>query len=192
MVERTVKILEDSKIIALFFERSQQGINELSEKYGKLCMKVAVNILKNREDSEECVNDAFLAFWNTVPPERPDPLITYLIKITRNTAIKKYHSNTALKRNSFYDTTLSELEEVLYSDNNTESEADIKELTAAINTFLTTVSAENRLFFVRRYYFSDSIKEIAELTGRSPHFVSVRLMRIREKLQKYLRKEELI
>lgn len=184
--------MDDSKIIALFFERSQQGISELSEKYGKLCMKIAVNILKNPEDSEECVNDAYLALWNTVPPEKPDHLLTYVIKLVRNTAIKKYHSNTALKRNSFYDTALQELEEVLSSEKSIESELDIKELTAAINSFLKNISAENRLFFIRRYYFGDGIKEIAEITGNTPHFVSVRLMRTREKLKKYLREEELI
>lgn len=192
MGERTVKSLDDSKIIALFFERSQQGINGLSEKYGKLCMKIAVNILKNPEDSEECVNDAYLAMWNTVPPEKPEPLKTYLIKLVRNTAIKKYHANTALKRNSFYDTALSELEEVLYSDINTEDEFDLKELTAAINRFLEGICEENRVFFLRRYYFGDSVKSIAEISGRTPHFVSVRLMRTREGLREYLTKEGLI
>ncbi len=184
--------MDDSKIIALFFERSQQGISELSEKYGKLCMKIAVNILKNEEDSKECVNDAYLALWNTIPPERPDKLSSYLLKIVRNTAIKKYHSNTAVKRNSFYDTALQELEEVLSSTETPENELDMKELTEAVNTFLGTLSRENRIFFIRRYYFGDAVKSIAELTGNSPHFVTVRLSRTREDLRKYLKERELI
>ena len=192
MGERTVKSLDDSKIIALFYERSQQGITELSEKYGRLCMKIAVNILKSTEDAEECVNDAFLAVWNTVPPENPSPLKTYLIRIVRNTAVKRYHKNTAVKRNSFYDTALSELEEVLYSDNNTEDDLDIKEITEATNRFLEGISEENRVFFIRRYYFGDSVKDIAGMCGRAPHFVSVRLMRTRESLRKYLTKEGLL
>lgn len=184
--------MDDSKIIALFFERSQQGISELSEKYGKLCMKVAVNILKNEEDSKECVNDAYLALWNTIPPERPDRLSSYLLKIVRNTAIKKYHSNTAVKRNSFYDTALQELEEVLRAAETPEGELDMKELTEAVNTFLGTISKENRIFFIRRYFFGDAVKSIAELTGNSPHFVTVRLSRTREDLRKYLKERELI
>ena len=192
MSERTVKAVNDSKIIALFFERSQQGISELSEKYGKLCMKVAVNILKNEEDSKECVNDAYLALWNTIPPERPDRLSSYLLKIVRNTAIKKYHSNTAVKRNSFYDTALQELEEVLRAAETPEGELDMKELTEAVNTFLGTISKENRIFFIRRYFFGDAVKSIAELTGNSPHFVTVRLSRTREDLRKYLKERELI
>lgn len=184
--------MDDSKIIALFFERSQQGISELSEKYGKLCMKIAVNILKNEEDSKECVNDAYLALWNTIPPERPDKLSSYLLKIVRNTAIKKYHSNTAVKRNSFYDTALQELEEMLSSTETLENELDMKELTEAVNTFLGTLSRENRIFFIRRYYFGDAVKSIAELTRNSPHFVTVRLSRTREDLRKYLKERELI
>ncbi len=184
--------MDDSKIIALFNERSKQAVSELSEKYGKLCMQVSVNILKNIQDSEECVNDAYLAVWNTVPPENPDPLKTYLIKIVRNLTIKKYHSNTALKRNSYYDTALSELEDVLYSENTVENEIAIKELTSAVNGFLTTLDKENRIFFVRRYFYGDSVKTIAVLSDRTPHFVSVRLSRTRIKLRDYLIKEGLI
>ncbi|MBR3767034.1 MAG: sigma-70 family RNA polymerase sigma factor [Clostridia bacterium] len=184
--------MDDSKIIALFNERSQLGLTELSQKYGKLCLKIAENILKNREDSEECVNDAYLAVWNTVPPENPDPLKTYLLKIVRNTAIKKYHSNTAVKRNSFYDTALEELENILFHKDTVETELLLKELSEAVNSFLRDTSKENRVIFLRRYYFGDSVKDIAEITGNTPHFVSVRLSRTREKLKKYLQKEGLL
>lgn len=184
--------MDDSKIIALFNERSQQGITALSEKYGKLCLKIAENILKNREDSEECVNDTYLAVWNTVPPENPDPLKTYLLKIVRNTAIKKYHSNTAVKRNSFYDTALDELENILFHEDTVENELLLKELSKAVNSFLEDTSKESRVIFLRRYYFGDSVKDIAEMTGNTPHFVSVRLSRTREKLKKYLQKEGLL
>lgn len=82
--------MEDSKIIELFFERSERAIAELSDKYGKLCMKIAMNILNNTEDAEECVNDSFLAVWNMVPPERPDHLLAFLIRIVRNYSINRY------------------------------------------------------------------------------------------------------
>ncbi len=184
--------MEDSKIISLFFERSQQGINEVSDKYGGLCLRIAENILKNPEDAKECVNDAYLALWNTIPPENPNPLKTYLIKIVRNSAIKKYHTNTAKKRNSYYDSALSELEEVLADAHSVENEIVAKEIGLAVNMFLNGISKENRIFFLRRYYYGDSVSEIARLTGHTAHFVSVRLSRTRENLRKYLRKEGLL
>lgn len=184
--------MDDRKIIALFNERSQEAITLLSHKYGRLCMRISENILKNTQDSEECVNDAYLALWNSIPPESPENLKTYLLKVVRNQALKKYHRNTAIKRNSFYDSSLEELENVLYSDFSPEKELQQKELSEAINSFLNTLDSESRIFFVRRYYFGDSIKEIAVLTGHTPHYISVRLSRIRNKLKEYLRKDDFI
>lgn len=105
-----VSRLDDSKIIDLFYERSEQAIIELSQKYGSVCTKVANNILNDVRDTEECVNDAYLGAWNTIPPQRPNPLLSYVCRIVRNLAIKKYHANTAAKRNSSYDVALDELE----------------------------------------------------------------------------------
>ena len=113
--------MDDSKIIALFFERSEQAITELSNKYGKLCMYVANNILGNQQDAEECVNDAYLGAWNTIPPQKPNPLQAYICRIARNIAITKYHTNTAVKRNSHYDIALEELEYCLFSEKTPES-----------------------------------------------------------------------
>lgn len=89
--------MEDLKIIALFYQRSEQAIIELSNKYGAICRKVANNILNNRQDTEECLNDAYLGAWNTIPPQNPNPLLTYICRIVRNLAIKRYHANTAAK-----------------------------------------------------------------------------------------------
>lgn len=108
-------MLEDVKIIELFFARTEQAIAELAAKYGSTCKRIANNILKCEPDAEECVNDTYLAAWNAIPPERPDPLRTYIFRITRNIATAKYHANTALKRNSYYDVALDELEECLTS-----------------------------------------------------------------------------
>ena len=102
--------IDDRKIIALFFERNEQAIKELSEKYGAVFTKVAYNILNNRQDAEECINEAYLAAWNTIPPHNPNPLLSYVCRIVRNLAIKKYRANTAAKRNSIYDAALDELE----------------------------------------------------------------------------------
>lgn len=181
--------MDDSKIIELFFERSEQAIAGLSEKYGSVCERIAVNILNNRLDAEECVNDAYLGAWNTIPPQRPDPLLSYVCKIVRNLAIKRYHSNTAAKRNSTYDVSLDELENCFSSSDQAEEEFDAKESARIIDRFLETLDKENRVMFVRRYWFSDSISDLAELFDRSEHNISVRLYRTREKLKKYLIKE---
>ena len=122
-----VSSLDDSKIIELFFERSEQAIIELSKKYGTICTKVACNILNNKQDAEECVNDAYLGVWNTIPPQRPDSFIGYVCRIVRNLAIKRYHFNTAVKRNSIYDVALDELEECISGKLSVEEQLEGKE-----------------------------------------------------------------
>ena len=181
--------MDDKKIVELFYERSEQAITELSKKYGLLCEKIADNILNNHLDAEECVNDAYLAVWNTIPPQNPDSLVSYVCRIVRNQAIKKYHENTALKRNSIYDTSLDELEEVLPSSASVEGELEAKEVSAMIDRFLETLDKQSRTMFIRRYWYSDSIEEIALSFKTSKHYISVRLSRIRKALKKHLVKE---
>lgn len=181
--------MDDSKIIDLFYARSEQAIMELSTKYGAVCSKVAKNILNNSHDAEECVNDAYLGAWNTIPPQNPNPLLTYICRIVRNLSIMKYHANTAIKRNSFYDAALDELEDCLASSETVEDKLTAKELSDALDQFLDTLVQENRVIFVRRYWYSDSISEIAERLHMSKNNVSVRLSRTRERLKNYLKKE---
>lgn len=184
--------MDDSKIIALFYARSEQGIDELTKKYGALIRRVAANILNNALDIEECENDTYLGVWNTIPPQNPVPLVTYVCKIARNLAIKRYHSNTAAKRNSSYDAALDELEEYVPALENVETAYDEKVLTEAINQFLCTLSWEEHFMFVRRYWYGDSVAEIAALMHTGSHHVSVRLSRTRKKLQNYLMKEGML
>lgn len=181
--------MDDRKIIELFFDRSEQAIIELSNKYGSVCSKVAFNILHNRQDTEECVNDAYLGAWNTIPPQNPNPLLSYVCRIVRNIAVKKYHANTAAKRNSIYDVALDELENCFSSSDSVEHEFNAFETARIIDAFLETLDRENRIMFVRRYWHSDSIGDLAKLFNTSRHNVSVRLSRTREKLKKYLIKE---
>ena len=181
--------MEDSEIIELFYERSEQAIVELSKKYGSVCSRVANNILNDRSDAEECVNDAYLAAWDTIPPQRPSPLLSYVCRIVRNLAIKRYHSNTAAKRNSTYDVSLDELENCFPSSDSVEDEFDAKETARIIDEFLETLDEENRVMFVRRYWYAATIEELAELFYTSKHNISVRLHRTREKLKKHLIKE---
>lgn len=178
--------MEDEKIIALFFDRSEQAIRELDAKYGKSCHKLSYNILKSKQDAEECVSDAYLGAWNAIPPEKPKPLMSFLLKIVRNISIMRYHSNTAAKRNSTYDTALEELEGCLASPNSVEEELEVKELVSYIEGFLDTLSRENRVIFIRRYWFSDSYSDIGKLLSISEKNVSVRLTRTRMLLRQYL------
>ena len=181
--------MQDSKIIDLFFERSEQAITELSIKYEKLCRQIAVNILANEEDSLECINDSYLAVWNTVPPRRPENLKYYLCRIVRNNALKRFHSNTAVKRNSHYDVALQELEECLCDENSIDRELSSAEITRLIDSFLAMQKKENRIIFVRRYFFSDSISDISKRMGMSENNISVRLNRMRTCLRNHLEKE---
>ena len=183
------KTLEDSKIIELFFDRSEEAITELSKKYGQVCKSVAENILNNQLDSEECVNDAFLAVWNTIPPQKPEHLPSYVCRIVRNLAIKKYHANTAQKRNSIYDVAIDEIKECFPSSALVEDEIESSDTAKAIDCFLESMDKQSRILFVRRYYYSDSIEELSELFRTSKHNISVRLSRIRKNLKKYLIKE---
>lgn len=183
-------MLDDKSIIELFFDRSEKAIEELDSKYGKLCHKLSHNILNNRQDAEECVNDAYLSVWNAIPPAKPDPLRAYLCKVVRNLSLKSYYKKAAEKRNSAYDIAMQELEDCLSAPDTVETELETKELKRMIESFLDTLSEENRMVFLRRYWFSDSYAEIAERVGISQKNVSMRLVRIRNQLKQYLVKRE--
>lgn len=184
--------MEDEKIIELFFNRSEQAIEEVDKKYGKTCHNISYNILHNMLDAEECVNDAYLGAWNSIPPTRPNPLLTYICKMVRNLSLKRYEFNTAIKRNSTYDVAMEELESCLSSPNTIEDEIALKELTCIIEKFLDTLSVENRVIFLRRYWFSDTYSDIAARMGMTEKNVSVRLARVRQNLRNYLTEREVL
>lgn len=184
--------MDDQLIINGFWERSEKAINDLSDKYGALCKTTANRILNNEQDSEECVNDALLAAWNTIPPQKPDPLSAYIAKITKNIALNKYHANTAQKRNNYYDAVLEELEACIACNTSVEDEILAKELQYAINAFLKELKQTDRIIFVKRYWLLETITEIANNTGKSKNYVTVHLHRSREKLKNYLKKKGLV
>lgn len=181
--------MEDQELMELFYVRSERAVRQMQDQYGGYFTQIARNILQDRRDAEECVNDALLAVWNTVPPQRPKPLLTYACRIVRNLAIKKYHFNRAQKRNSHYDVALDELEECIQAKNTVEGEYAVKETAEAINRFLEGLEKQNRRMFVRRYWFADSLTDMAETFHLSERNVSLRLLRIRKRLKKYLEKE---
>lgn len=183
-------MIADEKIIEMFFGRLEQGIRELDIKYGKVCRKLSYNIVNNRQDAEECVNDAYLGAWNAIPPAKPDPLLAYICKIVRNISLKIYYRKEAAKRNSTYTIAMEEIEACIADPNTVETEMDARELARIIEEFLDTLTLENRVIFMRRYWFSDSYKDIAGFVRLSEKNISVRLTRIREKMKQYLIEKE--
>ena len=181
--------MDDPKIIELFFARREEAIEALAEKYGGACRRLASNILGSARDAEECVNDAYLGCWNSIPPRRPDPLSTYVLRITRNLAITRYHKNTALKRNSHYDAALEELSEILPAAETAETALEAAELSAALNRFLEGLDSRERAVFLRRYWYGESVSAIAVFFDLRANTVSQTLGRTRKKLAKFLKKE---
>ncbi len=183
-------MVEDEKIIEMFFERSEQAIRELDIKYGKICHNFSYNIVNSRQDAEECVNDAYLGVWNANPPAKPNPLLSYIMKIVRNISLKIYWKKEAAKRGGHYTIALQEIEACIADKKTVEDEMEARELARIIEDFLDTLTIQNRVIFMRRYWFSDSYKEIAEFMGLSEKNISVRLTRIRKKMKQYLIERE--
>lgn len=183
--------MEDRKILELLWNRLDSAIDALAAKFGKLLYQIALNILNSHPDAEESVNDTYLAIWNAVPPQRPDPLAGFVYRIGRNTALKRLRQNTAQKRNSTYDLSLDELSGSI-PDSALEETLDARELGRAIDRFLGEQTADNRIIFLRRYWFGDSVGSIAKLMNLRENTVSVRLNRIRADLKTYLTKEGFI
>lgn len=184
--------MDDKSLINLFLERSEQAISELETMYGAGAKALAFNVLGDARDAEECLSDGLLAVWNTVPPTRPTSMKAYLLGITRNRAVERYHALSAQKRNSHYDTALSEIEDCLAGAETAESLCEAKALAEAINAFLSELRPEDRALFVRRYWLCEELGEASKALGIAPQKASLRLFRIRERLKKYLMKEGML
>lgn len=182
--------MDDSKIIELYWERSEQAISETSRKYGRYCHYIAYTILHNDEDADECVNDTYLRAWNAIPPHRPNRLQTFLGKITRNLSLNKWEQLSAEKRGAGQiSLVLDELTECIPHDENMEKAAENLVVRDTINRFLEGLPVEMRKIFVRRYWYMSSVKEIAQVYGLSESKVTVTLFRVRKKLKTVLEKE---
>ncbi len=182
--------MNDCDIVELFFDRSEQAILETGKKYGRYCHTIAYNILRNKEDAEECVNDTYLKAWNSIPPKRPNRLQTYLGKITRNLALNKLEQSTAQKRGKGQvPLVLDELAECIPD---TKSSTDIVEdmyVKELLDCFLDALPTETRIIFIRRYWYMSSVKDIAREYKLTESNVTVTLFRTRKKLKEFLEKE---
>lgn len=182
--------MEDEKIVALYWQRDEKAIEETDRKYSKFLFGIARNILINQEDSEECVNDTYLKAWNSIPPNRPGRLSVYLGKITRFTSIDKLRSKMALKHKvSEYTLAFDELNESEFNKDIIDDQINAMYLTELIDAFLLQLPVESRNIFVGRYFYLDSIKEIARITNSSESKVKTNLYRTRMELKQYLLKE---
>ena len=180
--------MEDKSIIRLLRERMETAIDAMARKFGRRLMAIAMNILGVYQDAEESVNDTYLAVWNTVPPNEPDPLAGYVYATGRNVSLNRLKYLTAEKRNGRYDLSIDELANCIPAPA-LEDRVEARELGAAINRFLGTISRDNRTLFLRRYWFGDDLKTIAKDLGLRPNAASVRLGRIRTQLREFLVKE---
>ena len=185
--------MDDKAILDLYWTRSEQAISETDTKYGAYCFCIAYNILNNREDSEESVNDTYLAAWNSMPPRRPAVLSAFLGKMTRYISLDHWKKRSRLKRGGGeMELCLEELQDCVSSQESTEDKVIRKETIAAVNHFLSTLSETERKVFLCRYWYLESVKDIAERFDFSPNRTSVLLRRVRQKLNASLAKEGLL
>ena len=185
--------MDDSEIIELYFQRSEEAVTQTATKYEKYCYQIAYHILSSREDSEESVNDTYLAAWNTMPPRRPTILSAFLGKLTRYISLDRWKKRSAQKRGGGQVAlSLEELEECVSGGNNPEKEVDRKELLRYLNRFLDALPETQRKVFICRYWYLESIPEIAARFGFSESKVTAMLHRLREKLRARLQLEGLL
>lgn len=181
--------MEEKQILELLFRRSESAITCLREAYGALCLSIARRILPDERDAEECVSDVCLKVWNAIPPERPKSLAAYLSRITRNLALDRYSYNHAEKRSTALTEAFEELEPCIPSTFDVDAASQTREFHRFLNDFLAGQSKQNRIYFVRRYWYGDSIAEISTAFHVSEEKVKSSLFRTRNQLKLALEKE---
>ena len=180
--------MEEAKILALFYHRSADAVNEAQQAYGSLLRQLCGNILEDERDTEECINDTLLALWNTIPPEKPDSLLAYTCRIGRNQALKRRRDSHAAKRDSRLSLPLEELLAVLPAPT-LEEQWDAEQLVRTIEGWLDGQSKSDRVLFLRRFWFGDPIREAAARVGLSETTAAKRLQRMKKRLRSYLKGE---
>ena len=185
-------MIDDEKIIELFFKRDQQAIRELDIKYGKICHNLSYNIVNSRQDAEECVSDVWLRLWNAIPPERPRSLAAYITTVTRRLALDKCDYNRAAQRRSDLTVAFEELEGCLPAEDGAVRALEQQEFRRVLNGFLRKLTRQSRTYFIRRYWYGESIREIADSCGAGEEKVKSSLFRTRQRLRTVLEKEGML
>lgn len=182
--------MEDSRIIALYWQRDEAAIGETQTKYGPYCFTVASNILRRREDAEECVSDTWLRAWNAMPPQKPGNLKMFLAKITRNLSLDRYRAQSAQRRGGGESCLpLDELAECLPAAGTVAEQLEAQELVQCVNRFLHSLPERECNVFLRRYFFAEPVEAIARRYTLKPGTAAMLLSRCRGKLKKHLEKE---
>lgn len=180
--------MEDRKIIALYWQRDEQAIEETRKAYGPRLLALSTRILQNNEDSEETVNDTYYRVWQRIPPEKPNFFLAFLQKICRNLALDRLDWNLAAKRNTELIALTAELEQCI-PDRQRDREWENRRMQEALEDFLKQLPKQTRVIFLRRYLFGDTVREIAQKYGMTESKVKMQLLRSREKLRTFLEQE---
>ncbi len=181
--------MDDSAIVALYWKRDETAIAETERKYGPYCRTIAQNILSNREDAEECVSDAWHNAWNAIPPQKPDSLSAFLGRIVRNLSISRWRQEHAQKRYSGLETLLSELEDCLSAPHGVDEAMEGRELTELLERWLEGLEQDDRVLFLRRYWYGAEVKTLARRRGMGANQMAKRLMKLRKDLKQELENE---
>lgn len=183
--------MEDSQIMDLYWDRNENAIAETNRKYGALCGSIAMNLLSDREDAEECVNDTWIEAWNRIPPQRPESLKAWLCRIVRNISINRWRKNHAQKRYQGMDRILDELEDCVPSPRNVEQEIEDAELGKCISTWLLSLPKEDQVLFVLRYWHGRALNELADKWNIPAPRLTKKMYRLRLSLKAALEREEI-
>jgi RNA polymerase sigma factor (sigma-70 family) len=181
--------MEDEQIIGLYWQRDERAIEETSRKYGAFCMSLARSILSVREDAEECVADTWTRAWNAIPPEKPASFRAWLGRVVRNLSISRWRLERAQKRSPGAESLLSELEDCVPASGSVERTAEARELSELISRWLDGLSRDDRTLFLRRYWYGQTLGELAAECGVRPERLAQRMFRLRGKLRAALEKE---
>ena len=184
--------MEDNQIIELYFRRDESALTETAKKYGTFCLRIAMNVVSVREDAEECVNDTYHTAWNQIPPTKPDSFQAFLGRIVRNFAISKYRALHAKKRFNGLEIMLSELNDCIPATESVEQEIEAKELTEYINIWLSGLKQEERVLFVRRYWYGEEVCVLARKCGVTATQMTQRMLRLRRKLKAFLEEKGVV
>lgn len=181
--------MDDAAIVELYWARNEDAIVQTQQKYGPYCRAIARNILSSPEDAEECVSDTWYNAWNAMPPQRPDSLSAFLGRIVRNLSISRWRREKAQKRYAGLEAQLSELEDCLPAPAGVEEAVEGKELTALLERWLEGLEQEERVLFLRRYWYGVPVKDLAKVRGMGANQMAKRLLRLRKDLKGFLERE---
>lgn len=184
--------MDDKKIVEMIYENNEEGLHAAEKKYRGLCHSIAANVLDRAEDREECVNDALLALWNNIPPEKPDNLCAYIAKLVKNIALKRTRANDTWKRRVNYKAAGDELLELIPDGMSISEEYEVKQIGAVVNKFLAGLSKRDRDIFLMRYWYRDTVPEVSQRMKVSESLVKSLCDRLRKRLREELAKEGII